>query len=343
MVKISVIIPVYNANKYLERCLKSIIEQTFKDIEIICVDDCSTDNSLKILQNFAKKDNRIKIVHCNTNGGESRARNIGLDNAFGEYLSFVDNDDFLDLDFYEKLYSKASKTGADIVKGEAKIYRFDGKTEYDNYNLKIKETGSKFFFINYWWTAIYKSELIKCNNIRFLEGYKLGGDSLFLNEAILCCKNLEIVNNVYYNYIVREDSTNSNVLSQDKIKSALYIYGKIIDNILNKVENDADKKYLLEWCLQCPLVYAFRLKTNENLNFCIDVSFDFYNKIKYYIDKDLTFLPLILNYLKNNDKEGLKDFYIKNNTQQKMISANLRFICNQKGKHAKSINNNPCI
>ena len=102
MTKISVIIPVYNSEKFLKKCLDSIINQTLNDIEIICIDDGSTDKSLRILNNFADKDNRITIIN-QKNSGPSAARNKGIENAKGEYIGFVDSDDWIDLDFYEKL------------------------------------------------------------------------------------------------------------------------------------------------------------------------------------------------------------------------------------------------
>ena len=118
MSKVSVIIPVYNTEKFLRKCLDSVCNQTLQDIEIICINDCSTDGSLEILREYAGKDNRIKLIELFENGGAAKARNIGIDIAHGEYIGFVDSDDFVDLDFYEKLYNKAVETGADAVKGE---------------------------------------------------------------------------------------------------------------------------------------------------------------------------------------------------------------------------------
>ena len=116
MPKVSVIIPIYNTEKYLRKCLDSVCNQTLSDIEIICVNDCSTDNSLEILEEYASKDNRIKLIDFKENKGAAVARNAGIDEAKGEYIGFVDSDDFIDLDFYEKLYNKAVKSGADCVK-----------------------------------------------------------------------------------------------------------------------------------------------------------------------------------------------------------------------------------
>ena len=106
-VKVSVIIPVYNTEKYLEKCLYSVCNQTLSDIEIICINDCSTDNSREILNKYAADDERIKIINFEENKGAAAARNAGIDAATGEYIGFVDSDDYPDLDFYEKLYNKA--------------------------------------------------------------------------------------------------------------------------------------------------------------------------------------------------------------------------------------------
>ena len=103
-IKVSVIVPVYNCEKYLKKCLDSLVNQTLKDIEIICVNDGSTDNSGRILEEYT--DSRIKII-TKENGGLSSARNAGIAVAKGEYLGFVDSDDWVDLDFYEKLYNTA--------------------------------------------------------------------------------------------------------------------------------------------------------------------------------------------------------------------------------------------
>ena len=102
---ISVIIPFYNTEEYIKECLKSVLNQTFKEIEVICINDKSTDKSLKIVEKYARKDDRIKIINLDKKSGQSTARNRGLEIAKGEYISFVDSDDKIDLDAYEKTYS----------------------------------------------------------------------------------------------------------------------------------------------------------------------------------------------------------------------------------------------
>ena len=166
--KVSVIIPVYNAAQYLERCLDSVINQTLKDIEIICINDCSTDNSLEILEEYASKDNRIKIIDFKENKGVAAARNAGINEAQGEYIGFVDPDDYIDSDFYAQLYKKAYETKADIVKGnDINVVYCDGTKKMLPQNESIKEHK-----INFWvqfTTAIFKKDFLIKNNIEFPE------------------------------------------------------------------------------------------------------------------------------------------------------------------------------
>lgn len=137
MPKVSVIIPVYNTEKFLRKCLDSVCNQTLQDIEIICINDCSTDGSLEILREYARKDNRIKLIELLENCGAAKARNIGIDIAEGEYLGFIDSDDYIDLDFYENLYAKAIETSADVVKGSDML--IIGKTEGKKLINKMKK------------------------------------------------------------------------------------------------------------------------------------------------------------------------------------------------------------
>ena len=123
-VKFSIITPVFNTESYLEQCLESILNQTYKNFEIICINDASTDNSLSILKDYAKNDSRIRIIN-KENGGISAARNSGINAAMGDFLSFIDSDDWIDLDFFEKLYLAAKKYSADIA--AAGIIRISGR------------------------------------------------------------------------------------------------------------------------------------------------------------------------------------------------------------------------
>ena len=127
MAKVSIVIPTYNVEKYIDKCLKSLLNQTLQDIEIICVDDCSTDSTVEILNRYKESDKRVRVIVSDINQGCSKMRNIGIENSTGEYLGFVDSDDWVDFDFYEKLYTKAKKTNAEVVKGAVYKNVFDNK------------------------------------------------------------------------------------------------------------------------------------------------------------------------------------------------------------------------
>lgn len=283
--KVSIIIPVYNAEDYLARCLDSVCNQTLKDIEIICVNDCSKDKSLEILNSYASKDKRIKVIDCKVNGGESVARNIGIDNATGEYLAFVDNDDVVDLDFYETLYNKAIETNADIVKGEAVMVDFNGEKIYSQLNNRIRKKNSKWQFEYEWWSAIYKHSMIKDNRIRLPEGYPLGGDEYFLHKAIEHCQKLELVDNIFYHWLRREGSGYARILNEEKIISALTLFKKIKENITllyeqNKVA-EQDFEFIIQCCLDIAITFFWRNPTRSSRLYCINYIKDLYNNTAY--------------------------------------------------------------
>ena len=211
MPAISVIVPVYNTQKFLEKCLESIINQTFKDIEIICINDGSTDNSMSILNDYSEKDSRIKIIN-QKNAGLSCARNTGINNAKGEYIGFVDSDDWIDLDFFEKLYNAAKNYDADIASaGIKRVRSYKWK-----YHLKIKEeevtenTDRKFVLSDvhekcYVWNKIYRLEKIKQFSLYFEAGIYFE-DRCFTCEALSKLKRLVVVPDTYYNYWTNPNS-----------------------------------------------------------------------------------------------------------------------------------------
>ncbi len=205
MSKISIIIPVYNVEKYLNRCLDSIINQTFKDLEIICIDDGSTDTSSKILEEYASKDTRIKVIH-QKNSGLSAVRNKGIALASGEYISFIDSDDWIDLNFYERLYSSAKKYDADIAAAgiirlnqhRQKFYlKFSEEKTYTNTDEKFKICDIPD--VNYVWNKIYKLEKIKNCKLNFIEGI-VYEDLIYTPQVIYYLDKLVTVPNTYYYY-----------------------------------------------------------------------------------------------------------------------------------------------
>ena len=243
MPKVSVIIPVFNTEKYLTKCLDSVCNQTLSDIEIICIDDCSTDNSLNILKDYALEDSRIKVIEFKENKGAAVARNIGIEEASGEYIGFVDSDDYIDLDFYENLYKKAQTSHSDVVKGSNyKIIWPDGKVVIDLQNDKIKK--SKLNFWNQYTTAIYKRKFIINNKITFPLNMIVGEDPVFAIKTAILSNNIEVIDSAQYYYSRRENSLNTEYWDQEKIDDYCR-YIKIVSDFASKQNLSKDDNMLL--------------------------------------------------------------------------------------------------
>ena len=204
--KISVIVPVYNVEKYVARCLDSIVNQTFKDIEIICVDDGSEDGSVTIVKEYASRDDRIQIIH-QENGGLSSARNTGMNHARGKYISFVDSDDWIDPDFFEKLYNAAEKYNASAACSGIKRPHASGKVPI---KLKIEKeeilsgVAEKYKKLEiprkcYVWNKIYKKDEIDKMNLRFVEGVMFE-DIYFTIRFLYYSGDIITVPDVWYHY-----------------------------------------------------------------------------------------------------------------------------------------------
>lgn len=203
--KISIIVPVYNVEKYLSTCLDSLINQTLKDIEIICINDGSTDNSLNILNEYVKKDERIKII-SQENQGLSMARNNGLKEAKGEYISFIDSDDWIDTKMYEKMYQQATEDNAEIVVCNLKLVR--GSDEELNDYWPIKKNGLinreeaqsyLFKYPSYAVNKIYKKDFLIKNNLCFIKGL-LYEDVPFWAQTVFYANKISYCTNHFYFY-----------------------------------------------------------------------------------------------------------------------------------------------
>lgn len=205
MIKISVIIPVYNVEQYLRECLESVINQTLSELEIICINDGSTDSSLDILREYEQKDNRIIVIN-QENEGVAATRNVGISLAKGEYISFIDSDDYIDLDFYEKLYNAAKKYKADIAC--TNLYRFSDSVKYYLVRYFIKKCTQrprlkyKYAMIprhNYVMNKIYNRVKLQKSNVRFEEGIYFE-DIEFSHRIIYYLRALVTVPGTKYNY-----------------------------------------------------------------------------------------------------------------------------------------------
>lgn len=207
---ISVIIPVYNVEKYLDRCINSVLKQSYKNLEIILIDDGSADNSGMMCDECAKSDNRIKVIH-KTNAGVSSARNAGLDIAKGNYIGFVDPDDYISENMYEILLDEMKSGDFDIV--ECNYYRvYEDGAQLKKENKDAVYTGYK----DIWYAALTDylfcgmcNKLIKksvIGDLRFNTDYKISEDMLFFFECAKNGKKLKFVNKPLYYYLQRENS-----------------------------------------------------------------------------------------------------------------------------------------
>lgn len=209
-VKVSIIIPVYNVENYLSVCLNSCVHQTLHDIEIICVNDGSTDNSLKILREFAEHDYRIKIID-KPNGGVSSARNAGLQVARGRYIMFLDSDDYLQYNACEYVWSETLNAPTDIIIFSSSIFPDNPKPVPWYYsvinapNCRYWEFSPKVLFgekstTPFLWHQAFRKELLDEYNIKFDEKVKIGEDMVFLMQTYPHAKNFCFMGEKLYNY-----------------------------------------------------------------------------------------------------------------------------------------------
>ncbi len=208
MIKVSVIIPVYNAEEHLKQCLDSVMNQTLQEIEVLCVDDGSTDNSLKILREYEEKDSRLHVI-CQANAGAGAARNTGLRQAQGKYLSFLDSDDFFELDMLETVYHQAEQYQADFVVFNSDQYHMD-KQEFVEINWALRrkdippympftyrQLADNVFktFVGWAWDKLYLRSFVEVHNLWFQE-QRTTNDMLFVFSALVVAKRIAIVDRV---------------------------------------------------------------------------------------------------------------------------------------------------
>ena len=212
MVDVSIIVPVYNTEEYLQKCLDSLTNQTLKNIEIICVNDGSTDNSLKILQEYAVKDDRIKIIN-QENKKQGAARNAGMRIATGEYIGFVDSDDWVDLHYFERLYNTAKKYDSDIALAtNVRIGKNKFKLRLNiEWERKYTTLQDKIDVCHQWknecpTNKIYRKSYLDANNIQWPEGIYCE-DKLFTIKAVYFTNSVVTVPDVYYYYFDNPKST----------------------------------------------------------------------------------------------------------------------------------------
>lgn len=287
MKKVSLIIPVYNTEKYLEKCLESACNQTYRNMEIICVDDGSTDDSGRIVDEFAARDARIVAIH-QKNQGESAARNRGLQIASGEYIGFMDCDDWIESDMYESLVAAIEKEDADIaisgwfkdtdgksipIKNEKEV---EEKVFTRDKLLKYLYERDSYREFAYMWDKLYKRETLLAPSgklILFDSQLILGGDVLYLGKAALNVNKAVYINKPFYHYLQRQDSgCHSKDIS--KRKDWLNAYFMLIDiyekNSIDKCVVDLLKRFLVYHSANAAQI-AYEQNNAEGLLYCKEI------------------------------------------------------------------------
>lgn len=280
---ISVIIPVYNVEKYLHVCLNSVLKQSYQDFEIICIDDASTDSSLEILEYFAQKDSRIRIVQNESNMGPGFSRNRGLNRAKGKYISFLDSDDWFSPNALEILVNKAEKDKLDLLMyknvvfyedpqefGMEKYYDMEFMDKYENkvFNHFDLDKTKLFVMSNAPWNKFYLRSFLNKNSIRFPNDNLIHEDNPFFYKTITSAKKVSIINKYLYN---RRRRPNSIMTLTDE---------RIFDNI--------DVSYLI-----------------------LDVFLENIQLYRYYKKEVLTYIFDILNYKHNQIDDEFKSRFFK--------------------------------
>lgn len=236
--KVSVIIPVYNVEKYIEEAIESVMNQTYKNVEIVVVDDGSTDNSGKLCDEIAKKDDRIKVYHT-VNGGLSVARNVGLENATGDYLMFLDSDDFLELDAVENMYNAIEEKDADYIIGnyinttesgekwEKPVFSYE---EFKPFQLSIEDSFNSFFIMNSSvCNKIFKKSFIDGLNLKFEVGLP-AEDAIFTTYCFIKSTKVFYIPSLVFNYRQRKGGSISTSCSREYFDGINKAYRIIYEN-----------------------------------------------------------------------------------------------------------------
>jgi len=324
MVKISVIIPVYNCEDFIDETLNSLLNQTFKDFEVICVDDGSNDGSRYIIDKYDVNHKNFHAFHKN-NEGPGIARNFGIDHAKGEYIHFMDSDDYLVCDALEKMYYCASKYCSDVISGN--FYRFDenrcwfhkigdyvfNSLENDLYNTNL------FKYPNLIWdmtmgNKIYKKQFLDDNNIRFYNEKIIFEDNIFSTEVYIKAKTVSVIKDSVYCWRLRAPNKSITQYHDIDRGEELYKMAEIVNGLLknNIVDNEIlSKKYMKLLLIDIPF-YMSKVK-NYSKEDSVYIFEGAYNLVQLVPDRyfnDLNnYYKVFYEVLKNKDWENLKEFF----------------------------------
>ena len=294
----SIVIPVYNVEKYIEKCIESVINQTYKDFEVIIVNDGSKDNSQKIIDKYVKNDKRIKS-YIKENGGLSDARNFGVTKTNGEYLVFLDSDDYLELDLLEKVNEVVETKKYDIVRFLLNLVSenkelIKKESVYDIGEITFEQI-LKYEYVETAYSNIYNAKFFKEKNYKYEKGRiheDYGLTPLILAQA----KSIYLLNMHGLNYLQREGSiVNGAEKNVKRVNDKIYLYDKMLENINEKVKEEKKRKYLESFMANGLIDAMILLNNTESKKYKVEL------KRRRVIDK----------LLDNNFKRFLKKLYYR--------------------------------
>lgn len=331
MVKVSVIVPVYNVQQYLEQCLNSILNQTLKDIEVICVDDGSTDDSLNILKRFAENDSRVRVLN-QKNSYAGAARNKGMDEATGKYLVFLDSDDFFENDMLRAMYDKSEEDGAEVCLCTGRIFDEVSQTFREaSHFLNMKYIPEKTPFSSddisqrifnivspAPWTKMFKRDFVVSNRIRF-QHIKKTNDLFFVYTSLACAKAITYVNQPFANYRIGNGSSLQGATQNLSLDFYTALHGLKNELIARGIFIKFEKSFVnraFETCLYCLdragskenyIIIAENLKNS----YLFRLNILGHSRGYFYIKKDFEFLLKLLTESPEKlwqEKEDKKNF-----------------------------------
>lgn len=243
---ISVIVPVYNVEKYLHRCIDSILIQSFTDFELLLIDDGSPDNCGAICDEYAAKDARVRVFH-KKNGGVSSARNLGLDSACGKYIVFIDSDDYVSNDYLEELLSYRKGTNSDLIAISRKLDALNSKVTLSREKYTLLFSLYKFYKSCPPWGKLYCRDIIEQYNLRFNTQVHLGEDVMFVLTYLLETQKITLISSDKYFYEVeRPDSLTKVINSYNTELAGKKEYDRIADLLMTNLMLDEKAIFELE-------------------------------------------------------------------------------------------------